>query len=133
VTAAASKRCYVAGHRGLVGSAIARALDAAGYGAPIVRTRQQLDLLDQAAVAGFMAETRPEVVFLAAARVGGIHANNTQRWEFIYQNLVLETNVLGAALDSGVERVVFFGSSCIYPRLAPHPIREDYLKTGPLE
>jgi GDP-L-fucose synthase len=133
VTHASLRRCYVAGHRGLVGSAIVRALDESGYPPPLVRTRQQLDLLNQQAVRDFFAESKPHVVFLAAAKVGGIQANNTQRWEFIYQNLVLETNILGAALDSGVERVVFFGSSCIYPRLAPQPIREDYLLTGPLE
>jgi GDP-L-fucose synthase len=98
-----------------------------------VRTRQELDLLDQRAVRAFFAETKPEVVFVAAARVGGIQANNTERWDFIYQNLVIETNVLGAALEAGVERLVFFGSSCIYPRLASQPIREDYLLTGPLE
>jgi GDP-L-fucose synthase len=133
VTPVTPARCYVAGHRGLVGSALVRALIAAGYPSPIVRTRQDLDLLDQRAVRAFFAETRPEVVFVAAARVGGIQANNTERWEFIYQNLVIETNILGAALETGVERLVFFGSSCIYPRLAPQPIREDYLLTGPLE
>jgi GDP-L-fucose synthase len=133
VTSVTDKRCYVAGHRGLVGSAIVRALDAAGYPAPIVRTRSELELLDQAAVRAFFAETRPQVVFVAAAKVGGIQANNTQRWEFIYENLVLEANVIGAALETGVERLVYFGSSCIYPRLAPQPIREDYLLTGPLE
>ena len=129
----ADSTCYVAGHRGLVGSAIVRALDAAGYPAPIVRTRNELDLLDQAAVRAFFAEARPQIVFLAAAKVGGIQANNTQRWDFIYQNLVLEANVLGAALETGVERLVYLGSSCIYPRLAPQPIREDYLLTGALE
>lgn len=133
MTGAASKRCYVAGHRGLVGSAIVRALDGAGYAPAIVRTREQLDLLDQRAVRAFFVETRPEVVFIAAAKVGGIQANNTRRWDFIYENLVVETNILGAAVDAGVEKLVFFGSSCIYPRLAPQPIREDYLLTGPLE
>ena len=133
MTARTGRGCFVAGHGGLVGSAIVRALDAAGYSASIVRTRRQLDLLDQSAVRAFFAETRPQIVFLAAAKVGGIQANNTQRWEFLYQNLVLEANVLGAALESGVERLVFFGSSCIYPRLAPQPIREEYLLTGPLE
>ncbi|MDP9178815.1 MAG: GDP-L-fucose synthase [Gemmatimonadota bacterium] len=125
--------CYVAGHRGLVGSALVRALSAAGYPAPIVRLRQELDLLDQRAVRAFFSETKPEVVFVAAARVGGIQANNSERWDFIHQNLVIETNILGAALETGVERLVFFGSSCIYPRLSPQPIREDYLLTGPLE
>jgi GDP-L-fucose synthase len=128
-----SSRCFVAGHRGLVGSAIVRALDAAGYAAPIVRTRSELDLLDQKAVAKFFRDERPDVVFLAAAKVGGIKANNTYRWDFLYENLVLETNILGAALDTGVERVVFFGSSCIYPRLAPQPITESQLLTSELE
>lgn len=127
------KSCYVAGHRGLVGSAVVRALSVSGYPPPIVRTRRELDLLDQARVRSFFAETRPQIVFVAAAKVGGIQANNTQRWEFLYQNLVIETNILGAALDCGVERLVFFGSSCIYPRLAPQPIREEHLLTGPLE
>jgi GDP-L-fucose synthase len=129
----AGSRCFVAGHRGLVGSAILRALSAAGYGAPIVRSRDELDLLDQKRVAQFFSDERPQIVFLAAARVGGIAANNTYRWDFIYENLLVQTNVLGAALESGVERVVFFGSSCIYPRLAQQPIKEEYLLTGPLE
>ena len=133
MTRATPAKCYVAGHRGLVGSALVRALDAAGYPPPIVRTRQELDLLDQRSVRAFFAEARPEVVFMAAARVGGIQANNTERWEFIYQNLVIETNILGAALETGVKRLVFFGSSCIYPRLSQQPIREEYLLTGPLE
>jgi GDP-L-fucose synthase len=128
-----SSRCFVAGHRGLVGSAIVRALGARGFAAPIVRTRSELDLLDQKQVAQFFREERPDVVFFAAAKVGGIKANNTYRWDFLYENLVLETNVLGAALQSGVERVVFFGSSCIYPRLAPQPIKESYLLTSELE
>jgi GDP-L-fucose synthase len=116
-----------------VGSAIVRALDAAGYPSPVVRTRDELDLLDQSAVKSFFASEKPEIVFLAAAKVGGIQANNTQRWDFLYQNLQLETNVLGAALEAGVEKFVFFGSSCIYPRLSPQPIKEEYLLTGPLE
>jgi GDP-L-fucose synthase len=133
VTSRDARICFVAGHHGLVGSAIVRGLNAAGYPAPVVRTRGELDLLNQRVVRAFFADVRPEVVFLAAAKVGGIQANNTQRWEFLYQNLVLETNVLGAALENGVERLVFFGSSCIYPRLAPQPIHEEYLLTGPLE
>lgn len=128
-----SSRSFVAGHRGLVGSAIVRALDSAGYAKPILRTRSELDLLDQKAVAKFFSDERPDVVFLAAAKVGGIKANNTFRWDFLFENLVLETNILGAALDTGVKRVVFFGSSCIYPRLAEQPIKEDYLLTGELE
>jgi GDP-L-fucose synthase len=133
VTPLTPAKCYVAGHRGLVGSALVRALHAAGYPPPIVRLRQELDLLDQRAVRAFFAETKPEIVFVAAARVGGIQANNTERWDFIHQNLVIETNILGSALETGVKRLVFFGSSCIYPRLSPQPIREDYLLTGPLE
>ena len=129
----AVSRCFVAGHRGLVGSAIVRALSRAGYQSPIVRARSELDLLDQSAVARFFREERPDVVFFAAARVGGIRANDTYRWDFLYENLVIQTNVLGSALDNGVERVVFFGSSCIYPRLADQPIKEEYLLTGPLE
>jgi GDP-L-fucose synthase len=129
----ATSRCFVAGHRGLVGSAIVRALSKAGYARPIVRTRSELDLLDQKAVAKFFREERPDVVFFAAAKVGGIHANDTYRWDFLFENLVIETNVLGAANDTGVDRVVFFGSSCIYPRLAEQPIKEEYLLTGPLE
>jgi GDP-L-fucose synthase len=129
----AVSRCFVAGHRGLVGSAVIRALETAGYPEPIVRTRDTLDLLDQRAVGKFFRDEKPDVVFFAAAKVGGIKANNTYRWDFLFENLVIQTNVLGAALDTGVERVVFFGSSCIYPRLAPQPIKEEYLLTSPLE
>lgn len=133
MTDRAASRCFVAGHRGLVGSAVVRALEAAGYPAPVVRTRAELDLLDQRAVRQFFKDERPDVVFVAAAKVGGIKANNTYRWDFLFENLLIETNVLGASLDSGVDRVVFFGSSCIYPRMSPQPIREEYLLTGPLE
>jgi GDP-L-fucose synthase len=126
-------RCFIAGHRGLVGSALVRALDARGYPTPITRSRDELDLLDQRAVRDFFREERPDVVFFAAAIVGGILANNTERWSFIYENLVLATNVLGAALETDVDRLVFFGSSCIYPKLAPQPIKEEYLLTGLLE
>ncbi len=128
-----ARRCFVAGHRGLVGSAIVRRLVAGGYGAPIVRGREEVDLLDQHAVRGFFEAERPDVVIFAAAKVGGINANNTRRWDFLYENLVIETNVLGAALATDVDRLVFFGSSCIYPRLAPQPINEEHLLTGPLE
>ena len=123
----------MAGHRGLVGSSIVRALETAGYDPPILRSRDELDLRDQAAVRDFFAEQRPDIVFLAAGTVGGINANNTYRWDFLFDNLVIETNVLGAALETGVRRVVFFGSSCIYPREAPQPISETHLLTGPLE
>lgn len=128
-----SSRSFVAGHRGLVGSAIVRALSKNGYAPPILRSRSELDLLDQREVAKFFRDERPDIVFFAAAKVGGIKANNTYRWDFLYENLVLQTNVLGAALDTGVERVVFFGSSCIYPRLAPQPIKESDLLTSELE
>jgi len=128
-----NSRIYVAGHLGMVGSAIVRRLVAAGYTNLTVRTRKELDLLDQSAVRAFLEDTRPDYVFLAAARVGGIHANNTMRGDFIYQNLVIETNVVEAALRAGVERLMFLGSSCIYPRDCPQPIKEEYLLTGPLE
>ena len=127
------RRCYVAGHRGLVGSAIVRALAEAGYPEPIVRTRAELDLMNQAAVAKFFREEKPEVVFFAAAKVGGITANNTWRWDFLHENLVIQSNVLGSALENDVDRVVFLGSSCIYPRLAPQPIKEEHLLTSELE
>lgn len=117
----------------MVGSALVRRLAEAGYSNVITRTRAELDLLDQRAVREFMDNTRPDYVFLAAARVGGIHANNTLRADFIYQNLAIETNVIEAALRAGVVRLMFLGSSCIYPRDCPQPIREEYLLTGPLE
>ncbi|MGC8792788.1 MAG: GDP-L-fucose synthase family protein, partial [Bryobacteraceae bacterium] len=128
-----SSKVYVAGHRGLVGSAICRKLQQAGYANLVVRTRQELDLLDQRAVEDFFARERPEYVFLAAARVGGIHANNTRPAEFIYENLAIQTNVIHAAWKHGARKLLFLGSSCIYPREAPQPIREEYLLTGPLE
>lgn len=133
MTDSAGRRCFVAGHRGLLGSAVVRALAANGYPAPIVRTRDELDLLDQRGVQRFFRDEKPDVVFVAAARVGGINANNTYRWDFLFQNLVIETNILGSALEAGVKRVVFFGSSCIYPRMATQPIKEEYLLTGELE
>ena len=126
-------RIYVAGHRGMVGSAIVRRLLGAGYTNLVTRTRSELDLLDQRAVRAFLEEVKPDYVFLAAARVGGIHANNTIRADFIYQNLVIETNVIEAACRAGVEHLMFLGSSCIYPRDCPQPIKEEYLLTGPLE
>ncbi|MCB1823752.1 MAG: GDP-L-fucose synthase [Candidatus Competibacteraceae bacterium] len=129
----ANAKIYVAGHRGLVGSALVRALRARGYANLMLRTHAELDLLDQAATARFFAETRPEVVFLAAAKVGGILANNVYRAEFIYENLMVQANVLQQAHLVGVKRLIFLGSSCIYPKLAPQPIREDALLAGPLE
>ncbi|MFL9893458.1 GDP-L-fucose synthase family protein [Paraburkholderia sp. RL17-381-BIF-C] len=126
-------RIFVAGHRGMVGSALVRRLAAEGYPNVITRSRQQLDLTDQAAVNRFFESEQIDVVLLAAARVGGILANATRPGEFIYENLVIETNVIHAAYRAKVERLVFFGSSCIYPKQCPQPIREEYLLTSPLE
>lgn len=123
----------MAGHRGMVGSAICRALRAQGADNIITRTSFGLDLRDQAAVKRFFSDERPEYVFLAAARVGGIRANSTLRAEFIYDNLAIATNVIHAAHVSGVKKLLFLGSSCIYPKMAPQPIKEEYLLTGPLE
>ncbi len=126
-------KVYVAGHRGLVGAAITRHLTEAGYEKIIARTHKELDLTNQQATDDFFRMERPEFVFLAAARVGGIQANNTYPADFIYHNLAMETNVIRAAHVYGVKKLLFLGSSCIYPRLAPQPIREEYLMTGPLE
>jgi GDP-L-fucose synthase len=123
----------VAGHRGMVGSALVRCLRAQGYANLITRARQDLDLADQASVNRFMEAARPDYVFLAAAKVGGILANDTCRGDFIYQNLVIETNVIHAAMRAGVQGLLFLGSSCIYPRDCPQPIREEYLLSGPFE
>ncbi len=128
-----ASRIYVAGHRGLVGSALLRRLRRAGFTNLIVRTRSELDLTDQAAVERFFQIERPDYVFLAAARVGGIHANRTYPAEFIYENLAIQTNVIHAAWRHGVRKLLFLGSSCIYPKHAPQPIREEYLLSGPLE
>lgn len=125
-------KIFVAGHRGLVGGAILRKLEARGV-ETVTRTHAELDLTDQAAVRAFMQAERPGAVILAAAKVGGIHANNTYPAEFIYENLMLEANVIHQAYDAGVTRLLFLGSSCIYPRLADQPMREDALLTGPLE
>jgi GDP-L-fucose synthase len=133
VSAPARTRAFVAGHRGLVGSAIVRALAAAGAPAPLVRDRSELDLLDGAAVDRFFASERPREVYLAAAKVGGIRANATYPADFIRDNLVIETNVIHSAYRHGVEKLLFLGSSCIYPRLAPQPMPEECLLTGPLE
>ena len=128
-----NSRIYVAGHRGLAGSAIVRRLRAAGYGNLLLRARAELDLCNQAAVADFFAAERPEYVFLAAARVGGIVANNSYPAEFIHDNLLIQNNVIHQAYLHGSARLLFLGSTCIYPKLAPQPIREEYLMTGPLE
>lgn len=131
------RRIFIAGHRGMVGSAIVRRLQArvaAGEALTLItRTRTGLDLTDQAAVRAFMQAKRPDVVILAAARVGGIHANNSFPADFIYDNLMIQSNVIHEALSAGVQRLLFLGSSCIYPRAAPQPMAEDALLTGPLE
>ena len=128
-----SSRIFVAGHRGLVGSAIVRRLEKNGYLNLILAARGELDLRDQAAVSRFFARNLPEFVFLAAAKVGGILANSTRPAEFLYDNLAIQTNVIHAAWQNGAQKLVFLGSSCIYPQLAPQPIKEEYLLTGPLE
>lgn len=124
---------YVAGHRGLVGSAVVRRLTAAGYHNLILRTREALDLRKQAEVEAFFQEVRPTYVILAAAKVGGILANDQYPADFIGDNLAIQTNVIRAAHEAGVTRLIFLGSSCIYPKLAPQPLKEEYLLTGPLE
>jgi GDP-L-fucose synthase len=128
-----SSSIYIAGHRGLVGSAICRALAQAGCANLLTRIRAELDLTDQAAVRRFFAEENPEYVFLAAAKVGGIHANNSSPADFIRDNLLMQTNIIDAAWRSGVKKLLFLGSSCIYPKFAPQPMREEHLLTGPLE
>jgi GDP-L-fucose synthase len=130
-----TSKIFVAGHRGMVGSAIVRQLLDLGH-APdnlLTRTRAELDLTDQAAVRAFFAQEKPDQVYLAAARVGGIHANNTYPAEFIYDNLMVEANIIDAAFRNGVKKLLFLGSSCIYPKLAPQPMAESALLTGPLE
>ena len=126
-------KIYIAGHRGLVGSAIVRRLNLDGYANIVVQTRQQTDLLDKAQVDKFFSDQKPEYVFLAAAKVGGIHANNTYPAHFILENLSIQNNVIGAAQRHGVKKLCFLGSSCIYPKLAPQPIKEEYLLDGKLE
>ena len=126
-------KIYVAGHRGLAGSALLRRLKSGGYASLVIRTHAELDLVDQAAVQRFFESERPDHVFLAAAKVGGIHANNTCPADFIFQNLAIQNNVIHCAWRSGVKRLLFLGSSCIYPRQCPQPMKEEYLLTGPLE
>lgn len=128
-----SAKIYIAGHRGLVGSALVRQLTGQGFTNLLTRTHAELDLTDQIAVNHFFATEKPDYVFLAAAKVGGIHANNTHPGEFIYENLAIQTNVIHASYVAGVKRLLFLGSSCIYPRDCPQPIKEEYLLTGPLE
>lgn len=124
---------YVAGHRGLVGSALCRALSRSGYERQLTRTHAELDLCDQAEVRAFFTQHQPDGVILAAAKVGGIHANATYPAEFIYQNLQIQNNVIDSAYRNGCKKLLFLGSSCIYPKLCPQPIKEEYLLTGPLE
>lgn len=128
-----NSKIYVAGHRGLVGSAIVRNLEAKGYTNIIYRTHEELDLTNQADVQAFFKEEQPEYVILAAAKVGGIHANNTYPADFIYDNLMIQNNVIKAAHDYKAKKLLFLGSTCIYPKMAPQPIREEYLLTGALE
>jgi GDP-L-fucose synthase len=128
-----SARIYIAGHRGLVGSALMRNLRTRGFDNFVTRTHAELDLASQAAVEAFFAEEKPDYVFLAAARVGGIHANNTYPAEFIRDNLAIQTNVIHAAYQNNVKRLLFLGSSCIYPKLAPQPMKEEHLLTSELE
>lgn len=131
--ASKSAKIYVAGHRGMVGSAIVRRLRSGGYDRILTRTHNELDLTSQAAVRHFLNQEKPDFIFLAAAKVGGILANNTYRADFIYRNLMIEANLIHAAYEAGTNRLMFLGSSCIYPRDCPQPIREEYLLTGPLE
>ncbi len=128
-----NSRIYVAGHTGMVGSAIVRCLQRNGYENIVKRTHQELDLTDQAACEKFFKEEKPEYVFLAAAKVGGIHANDTYCADFIMENMLIECNVIRSAFKNKVKKLMFFGSSCIYPKLCPQPIKEEYLLTGPLE
>jgi GDP-L-fucose synthase len=126
-------KIWVAGHRGLVGSAIVRALRARGYERVVTRASRELDLRDQAAVRAFYAAERPRYVVVAAAKVGGILANDSYPAEFLYDNLMIEANAIHGAYEAGVEKLLFLGSTCIYPKLAPQPLKEEYLLTGPLE
>ncbi|PLW98189.1 MAG: GDP-L-fucose synthase, partial [Marinilabiliales bacterium] len=126
-------KIYIAGHKGLVGSAIRKTLENKGYTNLIGKSIDELDLMDSAAVQNFFEEEKPEYVFLAAAKVGGIVANNTYRGQFIYENLMIQNNVIHQAYKSGVKKLLFLGSTCIYPREAPQPMREDALLTSPLE
>jgi GDP-L-fucose synthase len=128
-----NKRIFVAGHRGLVGSAIVRALRKRDYGNIVTRNRAELDLTDQAQVRAFFASERIDEVYMAAAKVGGIHANNTYPAEFIYENMMVQANVIHEAWRAGVKKLLFLGSSCIYPRMAAQPIKEEYLMSGSLE
>ncbi len=126
-------KVYVAGHRGMVGSAIVRKLQAEGHTSIVTRTSKELNLIDQQAVRDFFAQEKPAYVYLAAAKVGGIHANNVYRAQFLYENLMIESNIIHAAHENGVKKLLFLGSSCIYPKMAPQPLKEESLLTGLLE
>lgn len=126
-------KIYVAGHNGMVGSALVRNLQKKGYSNILTKTRKQLDLLDQKAVRAYLCEEQPNYIFIAAAKVGGIYANDVYRADFIYQNLLIEANLIHGAHEANIQRLCFLGSSCIYPRDCPQPIKEEYLLTGPLE
>ena len=128
-----SDKIYIAGHRGMVGSAILRKLEAEGFNNIVAQTSSQLDLRDQQAVQKFFEKEKPDYVFMAAAKVGGIMANNTYRAEFLYDNLVIQTNVIHSSYLTQVKKLLFLGSSCIYPKMAPQPLKEEYLLTGALE
>jgi GDP-L-fucose synthase len=128
-----NNKIYVAGHQGMVGSALIRGLQKRGYSNLLTRTRKKLDLLNQDAVFNFLKIEKPDYIFIAAAKVGGIHANNTFRGQFIYENLAIETNLIHGAYLAGVQRLCFLGSSCIYPRDCPQPMKEEHLLTGSLE
>jgi GDP-L-fucose synthase len=128
-----NSKIYIAGHRGMVGSALHRRLQKEGFSNFLLRTSKELDLRNQEAVADFFAAEKPDYVFLAAAKVGGIVANNTYRAEFLYDNLMIQSNIIHQSYVNGVKKLLFLGSSCIYPKLAPQPLKEDYLLTGPLE
>ena len=126
-------KIFIAGHLGMVGSAILRDLEKRGYNNLLIRTRKELDLLDQDGVFSFLQAEKPDYIFMAAAKVGGIHANNTYRAQFIYENLTLETNIIHGAYLAGVQRLCFLGSSCIYPKYSKQPIKEESLLSGNLE
>jgi GDP-L-fucose synthase len=128
-----NSKIYIAGHRGMVGSAIFRKLQKEGFNNIIARSSSELDLRSQAAVAGFFDREKPEYIFLAAAKVGGIVANNTFRGEFLYDNLMIQNNIINSSYLNNVKKLLFLGSSCIYPKMAPQPLKEEYLLTGPLE
>lgn len=128
-----SDKIYIAGHRGMVGSAIMRGLQSQGFENIVYKSSSELDLTNQQAVKEFYAEEKPDLVFVAAAKVGGIHANNVYRGQFLYENLMIQNNLIHGAYEAGVKKLLFLGSSCIYPKLAPQPLKEEYLLTGTLE